>query len=84
MFEFYNPVGDPAYDEITHKNYVVKRYVGPIQPNDKLVCFNIIGYVPACSKVTLSTIKLEYADGTSETIEYGYSTESDYFESIYH
>ena len=53
---FYNAVGDPAYDEITKLPYKQVRVVGPVEPNGHLYLANIMGYVPTCSKVTISEI----------------------------
>lgn len=71
---FYNAVGDPAYDEITGKCTKTVKYVGPVQPNSQLLIYNIVGYVPACSKIVVGDITLDYSDGTSETGWYGYYT----------
>lgn len=71
---FYNSVGDPAYDEITHKSFKDVKYVGPVAPDAELVIFSMVGYVPACSKVTLGEITLEYSDGTTDKFWYGWNT----------
>ena len=73
-FYFYNPVGDPAYSEITGQSSKTKRWVGPVAPNEELLCFGIVDYVPACSKVVVGEIKLEYADGTTDYGWYGFET----------
>lgn len=70
---FYNPVGDPAYDEITRKPYKDVKYVGPCEPSEELVIFSIVGYVPACDKVTLGEVTLEYSDGTKDEFWYGWN-----------
>lgn len=71
---FYNAVGDPAYSEITGKSSKTVKYVGPVAPGDDLIIFGIVDYVPVCSKVAIGEITLEYADGTSDTGWYGWST----------
>ena len=72
-FSMYNSVGDPAYDEITGKYQCNIRIVGPVEAGEELIIYNIIGYTPVCSRVYLTSITLEYADGTKETVPYGYS-----------
>ncbi len=71
---FYNAVGDPAYSEITGKSSKTIRYVGPIAPNKDLLIFGIVDYVPACSKVAVGEIVLEYSDGTTDSGWYGWAT----------
>ena len=71
---FYNAVGDPAYDEITGACYRDIKVVGPVAPGNSLVIFNIVGYVPACSKVVLGNVTLQYSDGKTEAFWYGYNT----------
>jgi len=71
---FYNSVGDPAYSEITGKSSKTIKYVGPVAPGEDLLIFGIVDYVPVCSKVEIGEITVEYADGTSDTGWYGWST----------
>ena len=71
---FYNPVGDPAYDEITRQATKAIRYVGPVAPGEDLVAYEIVTYSAVCSKITITEIDLVYSDGTKETVPYGYST----------
>lgn len=77
---FYNSVGDPAYDEITGKNYKTLKYVGPVKPGKNLLIYTNVGYVPACSKITVGDIKLEYSDGTTESGWYGYYTTKKFYD----
>lgn len=71
---FYNPVGDPAYDEITGKSTKSVKMVGPVAPGEDLVIYNIVGYSAVCSKIVITSIDLEYSDGTKETVQYGFAT----------
>ncbi len=71
---FLNAVGDPAYSEITGKSSKTLKYVGPVAPGADMLIFGVVDYVPACSKVVIGEITLEYADGTSDTGWYGWST----------
>ncbi len=71
---FENSVGDPAYSEITGKSSKTIKYVGPVEPNNDLIIFGIVDYVPVCSKVIIGEITLEYSDGTTDTGWYGWST----------
>ena len=65
---------DIWYSEITGKSSKTVKYVGPIKPNEDLIIFGIVDYVPACSKIVIGDITLEYSDGTSDTGWYGWST----------
>ena len=71
---FLDPIGNPAYDEITHKATASVRYVGPIAPGRGILVYKLMGYVPACDAIRIDTIDLEYADGTKETIVYNQTT----------
>jgi len=71
---FYNRVGDPAYDEITGQSKKTLKYVGPIEPNEDFIIYDIVGYFPVGYKIVVGDITLEYADGTSDTGWYGYYT----------
>ena len=71
---FYNAVGDPAYSEITGESSKTVRYVGPVDPDADLIIFGVVDYVPVCAKIVIGEITLEYADGTSDTGWYGWST----------
>lgn len=73
-FTMYNPVGDLAYDQISGKATKSVKVVGPIKNGDSLLLSSdIIGYSAVCSKIVLDKIYLEYADGTTETVVYGYA-----------
>ncbi len=73
-FNIFNPVGDVCYDQITHLPLFRQKYVGPVAPGGKLVCYNIIGYTSAPHTIVLSSIEVQYSDGTTEEIDYGYYT----------
>ena len=67
-YTFINPVGDPAYDEITGKCVKSSNLVGPIQPGAPIVNAAIIGYVPACHSIRIDSVELQYADGSKEIV----------------
>lgn len=70
----YNPVGDLAYDQITNRATVTCKTVGPVANGDSLMLTNaLIGYTGVCSKIVMDKIYLEYADGSTEMVTYGYS-----------
>ena len=71
---FLDPIGNPAVDEITYKSTKRVRYVGPIAPNRSLLCYTLVGYIPACGGIRIDSIELEYADGTKETVPYNKTT----------
>lgn len=74
-YYMYNSVGDLAYDRWGKNSFVIK-VVGPVQSGEMLL--NFTGeheaevYDAPVNRVQLYSIFLEYADGTSETIYYGY------------
>lgn len=72
-YYMFNSVGDFAYDRFGD-NYFTCKTVGPVQLGGTLLDFTgkyegEIYDVP-CSTIMLYTIKLEYNDGTEETIYY--------------
>lgn len=71
---FENAVGDPAFDELTGLCYRDYKVVGPVTPNQPLAIGSLVGYVPACSKIVITDITLQYSDGTEEKFFYGHST----------
>lgn len=70
-YAFINPVGDPAYDEITKLALKNDKIVGPIQPGETISDSGIIGYVPTCHSVRIESIDLEYSDGSMEHVNCG-------------
>lgn len=68
-----NRVGDPAYCKITGKSRFNIRYVGGIKPNESLGVWDLFAYSGTCDSVVIDSIKLEYMNGTSETVKYGYT-----------
>lgn len=71
-FSMYNAVGDPARCTIKHSNVVSQKTVGPVEPGADLIVYSIIAYTGVCSLIRLDRIFVEYSDGTSEWIDYGY------------
>ncbi len=76
---FINPVGDPAYDEITGYPVNILYYVGPVEPGEALLVYDMVGYVPLVEYVRILEIVLTYDDGTVEVVEYGYEA-SEFYE----
>ena len=74
-FEFYNAVGDLTADEITNKTSKTMKLTGPIEPQKSFYIADIIGYSVDCQSVKITNIQVDYMDGTSSTIYYGYKTE---------
>ena len=82
--KFYNPVGDPAEDEIDGTTGYRVKYVGPVKKGENLVMCDEVGYYPTLEKVTITSIEIIYSDKTKETIQYNKSTtkcvsENDYY-----
>lgn len=73
-FNVYDSVGTKLRDDINNSDTVSMRVTGPVAAGDNLIICGTIGYFTTGSKVKITKIKLEYADGTQETIDYGYST----------
>ena len=72
-YYMFNAVGDFAYDRWGDNSFS-RKTIGPIAPGEEII--NFTGkykaevYDAPCSSVMLYTVKLEYNDGTSETIYY--------------
>ncbi len=71
-WSLYNPVWDPAYCQIKRTNKLTKKVVGPVKPGEYLLEYSVIGYSASCEYIYLDSIYVEYNDGTSEWIDYGY------------
>ncbi len=80
-FEMYNAVDDPAYDEIKKQSTFTVKMIGPVESGEYLAAMSISDpdvYCETCEKLELREIELEYDDGTTATVEYGwYTTELD-------
>ncbi|WP_288681777.1 Ig-like domain-containing protein [uncultured Eubacterium sp.] len=67
---FYNAVGDPAYCEITGRNYVNIRLIGPIKGGHTATYDydgNPVAYNDTVSKLRIKSITVEFSDGTVKT-----------------
>lgn len=82
-FSMYNPVWDPAPCQIKQTNRINTKTVGPVPPGENLIVFNIIGYSSVCRYVVLDKLYLEYSDGTTEWIDYGYIGEETLWDKYY-
>ena len=74
-FEFYNAVGDLTKEEITNKTSKTMKLTGPIEPQEACYVADIVGYSVDCQSIKITNIKVDYMDGTSSNIYYGYKTE---------
>jgi ABC-type enterochelin transport system substrate-binding protein len=75
-FEMYNSVDDPAYDEIKNQSTYTVKTVGPVESGEYMIILsrdNPDVYCNICSKLIITKIVLEYADGTTDTVDYGWS-----------
>ncbi len=76
-YYMFNSVGDFAYDDIKGECFFRVKTVGPVKPGEMILNFDgkyeTSAYCNVCSSLLLYTIELEYSDGTSETVYYGYS-----------
>ena len=78
----FNSVGDPVYDQINSKNYIQLRYTGPLNPgqNSGSKRNTTKFYNCSYSSSAISDVKIDYADGTSETIS---SSNIKYYINLY-
>jgi len=74
-FEFYNAVGDLTKEEISSKTSKTMKLTGPIEPQEAFYIADIVGYSVDCQSIKITDIKVDYMDGTSSNIYYGYKTE---------
>lgn len=63
--DYYNRVGDPAYDSITKKSSCTARLTGPIGAGKSFYMRELIGYGSDIYYGVISNIKIEYMDGTA-------------------
>ena len=72
-FELVDAIGNPVRDEIKGKSEHTFKLIGPFEAG-KPITFNsdVLFYCDICSKVTLTNIVFEYADGTKATFYYGW------------
>ena len=74
-YYMFNPVGDFAYDTRGNVSFSI-RTVGPVLPGEMLCDFTseyeVDAYNKLCDGILLSTIDIEYGDGTYETIYYNH------------
>lgn len=73
----YNRVGDPSYDQHSGESKFLLKYVGPIEPDGDMILFDLFTYQGALHKIVIDKFRIEYSDGTTETIDYGYETTDD-------
>lgn len=71
---YYNRVGDPAYDSITEKSSYTARMTGPIGAGKSFYFRGLIGYGSDVYYGVITNIKIEYMDGTTVSGNYGYTT----------
>lgn len=71
---YYNAVGDPAYDEITNKQSTTIRLTGPIEANKSFVFRKLIGYGSDIYYGIITDVSIEYMDGAKISGNYGYTT----------
>lgn len=73
----FNRVGDPSYDQHSGESTFSLKYVGPIEPDGDMILFDLFTYQGALHKIKIDKFHLQYSDGTTETIDYGYETTDD-------
>ena len=76
-----NSVGDPAYDEINNQSTYTVKVAGPVTSGHYLMDISNDTPNVYCSMLDtlfLDTIDLEFTDGTSVTVYYGYYVKQQY------
>ena len=73
-FSAYNSVGDPVVDEISGKSKFSIKSVGPVKTGESICLYDIFAYSAVCSKIVVDSINIQYADGSTVTGTYPYST----------
>lgn len=69
--EFYNTVADPAYCSIKDTYKRTLSYTGPLYAGEsEYIYWEAVMYNNKTSALVFRTITVEFADGTSQTIEY--------------
>ena len=71
---YYNRVGDPAYDSITGKSSYTARMTGPIGAGKSFYFRGLIGYGSDIYYGVISDVTIEYMDGSVCKGNYGYTT----------
>lgn len=66
--------GRPVQNSFNESNEIKVTYKKTLAPGDEVEYRDVIGYSSKAESFTIETIDIWYADGTKETIEYGYST----------
>jgi len=72
-----NPVGDPSYDQNSGESSFDLKYVGPVEPGGTLIVYQLFTYQGALDSIVIDDIDLQYADGTKQTVRYGFQTSDD-------
>ena len=73
-FKLYDAVGNPITDDIKHQSVHSFRLIGPFNVGEPISFHSdVLFYCDACSKVTITKLIFEYADGTKAQFDYGWS-----------
>lgn len=72
-FTLYDAVGNPTRDDIKGKSTNSVRLIGPFEPKETIEfpC-DVFVYCDVCDKITFDSLYLEYSDGTTATVDYGW------------
>ena len=73
-FELVDAIGNPVPDEIKGKSEHTFKLIGPFEVG-RPIKFNsdVLFYCDICSKITLTNVVFEYADGSKAEFYYGWS-----------
>ncbi|MEE1280453.1 MAG: hypothetical protein UHH95_06480 [Oscillospiraceae bacterium] len=72
-FTLYDAVGNPTPDDIKRKSTNSVRLIGPFEPKETIEfpC-DVFVYCDVCNKISFDSLYLEYSDGTTATVDYGW------------
>lgn len=78
-YTLYDAVGNPTRDDIKHQSTLTGRLIGPFEANEPIEFDSqVIIYCDVCSKISFDSLYLEYSDGTTATVSYGWSNKVRY------
>ena len=74
-YTLYDAVGNPTTDDIKGESTKRVRLIGPFEPK-KTIEFHsdVFVYCDVCDKVSFDSLYLEYSDGTTAYVNYGWQT----------
>ena len=73
-YTLYDAVGNPTPDDIHHESTRKCRLIGPFEGKEAIeFSSDVFVYCDVCHKVSFDSLYVEFADGTTATIRYGWN-----------